>query len=581
MADVSRRAVLKSAAALGGVTAVANWWHGGTFAGAAVQAGSSPYGPLMSPDVNGIRLPTGFSSRIVARTGQLVGNTSYRWHAAPDGGACFGKSDGGWVYVSNSEVSAAGGGGASAVSFGPDGTINGAYRILANTTRNCAGGATSWATWLSCEENGAGGLVYECNPYGGAAGVARPALGRFNHEAAALDRTTGHIFLTEDDPNGRLYRFVPTTPGNLSSGTLTAAKVAGSAVTWVPTSTAGPDRQSTTTAFNGGEGAWVHRNVLYFTTKGDDRIWALDIAAQTISVFYDRAATPGAALGGVDNICAHNRSNDLYIAEDGDNMEICVIAAIDGQPTVAPFLRVDGQSASELCGPAFNSAGTHLYFSSQRGTDGTGITYEVTGPFRSAPVDTLAPLPPPGVAATASGADVTVTWQAATDLPNPGGVGVASYWVVRDWTTQWLVPANGPLQYVDRGVSVGTHRYQVFAVDAGSRISVGSTAATVVVGGAPDTEAPNPPPGVTATLEGAAVRVRWQAATDLPDPGGVGVASYWVVRDWTTQWLVPADGPLEYLDATSPAGARRYEVHAVDRNNRISGPSVAAVVTVP
>jgi secreted PhoX family phosphatase len=54
--------------------------------------------------------------------------------------------------------------------------------------------------------------------------------------------------------------------------------------------------------------------------------------------------------------------------------------------TVAPFLRVTGQSGSELCGPAFSPDGQRLYFSSQRGTSGAvsgGITYEIRGPLRA------------------------------------------------------------------------------------------------------------------------------------------------------------------------------------------------------
>ena len=48
-----------------------------------------------------------------------------------------------------------------------------------------------------------------------------------------------------------------------------------------------------------------------------------------------------------------------------------------------PFLRVVGQGGSELAGPAFSPDGSRLYFSSQRGRDGRGITYEVSGPFRA------------------------------------------------------------------------------------------------------------------------------------------------------------------------------------------------------
>lgn len=101
--------------------------------------GRSPYGALRDPDRNGIELPQGFSGRVVARSGQPVGATRYRWHPAPDGEACFPHKRG-WIYVSNSEVHDTGG--ASAIRFAGDGRITGAYRILDRTDRNCAGGPT-------------------------------------------------------------------------------------------------------------------------------------------------------------------------------------------------------------------------------------------------------------------------------------------------------------------------------------------------------------------------------------------------------------------------------------------------------
>src|SRR5688572_30386572 len=43
----------------------------------AAHAASGPYGPLQPADGNGIRLPPGFTSRVVARSGSRVGPTSY------------------------------------------------------------------------------------------------------------------------------------------------------------------------------------------------------------------------------------------------------------------------------------------------------------------------------------------------------------------------------------------------------------------------------------------------------------------------------------------------------------------------
>ena len=66
---------------------------------------------LRDPDDNGVMLPEGFNSRIVARSGQApIDYSAYIWHSAPDGGACFETKDGGWIYVSNSEAGSHGGG---------------------------------------------------------------------------------------------------------------------------------------------------------------------------------------------------------------------------------------------------------------------------------------------------------------------------------------------------------------------------------------------------------------------------------------------------------------------------------------
>ncbi|MEU3397399.1 PhoX family protein [Streptomyces filamentosus] len=372
-----------SAAAFGG-----SLMRGAAYA-APAQPGAGPYGALGSADANGIMLPAGFTSRIIARSGQTVPGTSYTWHNAPDGGACF--ADGtGWIYVSNSEINPSGG--ASAVRFSSAGAVTGAYRVLANTRQNCAGGKTPWNTWLSCEEVSLG-YVYETDPYGVNAAVRRDAMGRFKHEAAAADPVRKVVYLTEDETDGCFYRFVPTTWGSLASGTLQVLK-AGTATsgsfTWqnVPD----PDGSPTTTRtqvsgakkFSGGEGCHYADDKVWFTTKGDNRLWQLNLTNNTYELAYDDSLVPGGAapLTGVDNVTGSS-SGDLYVAEDGGNMEICLITPDD---TVAPFLRITGQSGSEITGPAFSPDGTRLYFSSQRGTSGSssgGITYEVTGPFRA------------------------------------------------------------------------------------------------------------------------------------------------------------------------------------------------------
>ena len=444
-----RRAFLGRLAALAGAAVIGpRLLSPGAAAGAAV-AGPGPYGALQAADANGIQLPAGFSSRLIGISGQPVGATGYTWHEAPDGGACFAAPGGGWVYASNSEV-AGGAGGASVVRFTADGGIDAAYRILGGTHRNCSGGPTPWGTWLSCEENGASGKVYECDPQQPGQGVQRPLLGSFAHEAAAVDPVAGHVYLTEDDLAGRLYRFVPTTPGRLDAGSLEAASVSGTAVTWVPVSTSGPERSSATTAFAGGEGAWISDGTLWFTTKGDRRVWELDLASQELSVLYAFTTGSGSALNAVDNITAHAPSGDLFVAEDGGNMELCIIAAVAGVDTVAPFLRFTGHDASEVAGPAFSPDGSRLYVSSQRGTNGaTGHTYEVTGPFRTDP----GPAPAPEVVAQDGFArSVSGGWGSA----EVGGVwartGAASSFSVGGGVGRIVLPSAG----LSRAVSLGS-----------------------------------------------------------------------------------------------------------------------------
>jgi hypothetical protein len=413
-------------------------------AGAATVAGPGPYGALGAADANGIQLPAGFTSRLLATSGQAVAGTSTVWHDAPDGGACFPLADGGWVYVSNSEVALAGGG-ASALRFDGKGAIVDAYRILSGTHRNCAGGRTVAGTWLSCEENGSVGQVFECDPRRPGQGVVRPLLGSFNHEAAVEDPTSRTIYLTEDDPAGRLYRFVPAVAGDLTAGQLFAASVTDGLVSWVPASSTAPDRQAITTPFAGGEGLWIDDGVLYLTTKGDRRVWELQLATQTISVLYDAAVTVGAALNAVDNCTVHEPSGDVFVCEDGGNMEVCLITAGSTDRIVAPFLRIIGHDASEWCGAAFSPDQSRLYVSSQRGDDGRGRTYEITGPFRTAPSPTTTTTTAPPVGPVA----VTAVATAATWRYHDLGTDLGTTWRTTTYNDTTWKTGTAPLGYGD------------------------------------------------------------------------------------------------------------------------------------
>lgn len=401
---------------------------------------------LVTADLDGFMIPAGFRLRSVARhfsnpvTGlpDPVGASGYNWHFFPDGGAVFPTEDGGWVYVSNSENEP---GGAGALRFDKTGAVTSAYPILTNTRRNCAGGATPWGTWLSCEET-PDGVTFECDPAGMGTARALPALGLFNHEAAAVDLPTQTVFLTEDAGDGRLYRFKsqgPTMAVNgrvgldMARGRLQVLEIDGfeagaypekvedvvsiRRVKWVdvinpqmPQSTvrtqlASNMQKAPGTVFKGGEGIWIHdvpnafqvrpsgagkpmRAVMYFACKGDNRVYALDIDNDLIELVFDnRQLAANEGFDDVDNLVV-GPFGDVIVAEDGEGMRLMVM--IPNQP--AKILVKCTLGGSELAGPAFTPDGSRLYFSSQRGpnlpvlpglsqpTTGTGATYELLIP---------------------------------------------------------------------------------------------------------------------------------------------------------------------------------------------------------
>ncbi|SDW30615.1 alkaline phosphatase PhoX [Marinobacter mobilis] len=399
-------------------------------------------GPLEDPDIYGVRSPAGFTTRVVAINNELpqpngmaaasptpggIGNRP--WHIFPDGAGVVPRDNGGWIYISNSEVPGIGSLGftfpalsgltniieqftpglaqVGTLVFDPDGTIVDSYTILTGTTFNCAGCVTPWKTWLSCEEF-PNGQVWECDPFQAGEGLARPTLGFFSHEAVAIDPNERLLYLTEDMPDGRFYRWVPDPAdwpegaerAALQAGRLQVMAVGGDGVegaltspqpiTWIdarnPHLPQNEHRIAESTAFDGGEGVWYFNGIVYFATKGDNRIWAVDIAAQTVEIIYDLATAeaPNNILSGVDNLFVTNQG-DVLVAEDGGDMQI---VAILPDRTLKPIVQVVGQDASEIAGVAFSPDGRRMYFTSDRGgrngfggfTNGLGMVYEVLLP---------------------------------------------------------------------------------------------------------------------------------------------------------------------------------------------------------
>lgn len=346
--------------------------------------------------------------------------------------------------------------------FDAAGNVVAAYPILTGTNNNCAGGPTPWGTWLSCEENFFG-FVYECDPTGANLPIRLPAMGQFSHEAAAVDPVAQRIYLTEDQGDGAFYRFTPLAYPDLTVGTLEVAVVDPSfvrapygdeiraafdefggdiddfdptgvlgdidetepgPVTWMPIpNPAGLPLETryqvpSAAIFRGGEGCWYDDGIVYFTCKGSNRVWEYDTEAERVDILYDVADhVDDPVLRGVDNITVHAQSGDLFVAEDGGNMELVIISAEDR--SVAPFLRYP-VSDSEIAGPAFTGDGTRLYWSSQAKNvlPLGGETFEITGPFRGTPTGAVVVTSPDAAGPPPSTADGPPE---GPSLPTTGG----------------------------------------------------------------------------------------------------------------------------------------------------------------
>ena len=230
----------------------------------------------LKPDANRILdLPEGFAYSIVSRAGDPMSD-GLLVPTRHDGMAAFPGDDGTIRLVCNHELMpdwaevrpfqerwpdlpeemkrrfydrggdmTPGAGGTTTTIFNPDTQVTERqFLSLGGTEYNCAGGATPWGCWLSCEEcfeyegsiryfdaaarrDRKHGYVFEVDAYSDELVDAVPikAMGRFEHEACAVHEPTGIVYMTEDRQYGLFYRYIPDVPGKLIEGGLLQALV--------------------------------------------------------------------------------------------------------------------------------------------------------------------------------------------------------------------------------------------------------------------------------------------------------------------------------------------------------------------
>ena len=429
-----------------------------------------PYGPLRrSPDCPELEIPErlrcvrlssgGVPSAV--REGLVVPN-------AFDGMAAFPMANGNVRLIRNHEMTdppgaarpigsphydAAGSGGTTSLEVRISGEGDGLgvelvdeFASLAGTRVNCAGGPTPWGSWLSCEETTDGrrdgfgephGYVFEVpvDATGPVDPVPLKAMGRFVHEAVAVDPRTGIVYETEDawyvpnvpdQPGAGLYRFIPRQPGALAAGGrlqmlavtgepgyLTARDQTPGVVLpahWVDIDDPDPEDagRDPLAVFKQGlakGGARFAR--LEGAFYGDDGIYVVSTSggdATAGQVFHYRpvAADRGEltlvfespsheVLDSPDNLVV-SPGGALVMCEDGSDEQY--VRALNREGRMVNLVRAplgaDGETPGEFAGSCFSPDGRVLFFNAQgdHRADGriASTTYAMWGPWKDGPV---------------------------------------------------------------------------------------------------------------------------------------------------------------------------------------------------
>lgn len=452
MSDLGRREFIRRA----GMTATGLLaFHGlvqryGLSAPASVSS-SAGYGPLAAARTNNtgealLALPKDFQYTVFGKTGIRMSD-GYLTPSAHDGMAAF-RVGNELRLVRNHEVNIKTGlpgaaigpnaydplasGGTTTLVIDPKKReIVRDFVSLSGTLINCAGGSTPWNSWISCEETVMGpaktkgsegedrggfenghGYCFEVPAAANKAVAPIPLkqMGRFVHEAVAVDSRTGVVYLTEDVSTCGFYRFIPHKRGQLAVGgrlqmlavkdhpnfdTRTGQR-RGIALpaTWVDISNPDPPEAELdelavykqgmaagAATFARLEGCFYGNGRIYFTsTTGGDKklgqVWQYVPSGKDqghLTLLLE--PTDASLLFMPDNICLAGKN--LIICEDNDLRAYLRVLTPQGRvfdlaKNIAPGFEIE-----ELAGLTFSPNGQTLFVNLQV----PGMTFAIWGPW--------------------------------------------------------------------------------------------------------------------------------------------------------------------------------------------------------